>query len=442
MTELKPFDRLESEVRGYCRDFPAIFDTARGHELHSTDGRRWIDFFSGAGVLNYGHNEPRLKQALLEYLAQDSVVHSLDMATAAKGRFLDALEEYVLKPRGLDYKVMFPGPTGTNAVEAALKLARKVTGRHNIVAFTNAFHGMTLGSLALTGNAEKRGGAGLPLDGVTRVPFEGYMPDLNALGLLERLLTDRSSGVDAPAAIVLETVQAEGGVQVASPEFLRGLRRLADHVGALLVVDDIQVGCGRTGRFFSFEESGIVPDLVPLSKSLSGLGLPLSVLLIRPELDQWAPGEHNGTFRGHNPAFVTATRALELYWADDTLTEAVLEKGRFAADRLRSMAGNLRGLGARVRGRGLILGLELPTPGLAGRISHAAFDNGLIIETCGAYGQVLKILPPLTIPTEALSAGLDRLEQAIATVLASRDAATDQAPVPRATPATAPMELQ
>jgi diaminobutyrate-2-oxoglutarate transaminase len=417
---MKTIERLESEVRTYCRAFPTVFARAKGTWLEDTKGRRYLDFFAGAGALNYGHNHPVLKEALIDYLASDGITHSLDMATEAKIRFLDAFDRRVLRPRDLPYKVMFPGPTGTNAVEAALKLARKITGRSQVLSFTNAFHGMTLGSLAVTGNAMKRGAAGVPLSNVVRAPYCNYLGDGgNSVGYLEALFADRSSGIDAPAAFLLETVQAEGGVNVASANWLRNLAGLAREHGALLIIDDIQVGCGRTGGFFSFEEAGVVPDIVCLSKSLSGYGLPLAITLMRRELDAWEPGEHNGTFRGHNPAFVTATAALDLFWADDSLSRAIDEKSAAARARLERMATRCD---AQVRGRGLILGLACADPALARRISGHAFEQGLIVETAGAEDQVLKVLPPLTIEPDELAEGLDRLEHALGLALETEPA--------------------
>jgi diaminobutyrate-2-oxoglutarate transaminase len=399
------FERLESEVRSYCRSFPTVFTSAAGHALSDEAGNSYIDFFAGAGALNYGHNHPELKQRLLDYIANDGITHSLDMFTAAKRGFLTSLEQRILLPRQLQYKAMFPGPTGTNAVEAALKLARTVTGRSNVIAFTNAFHGMTLGSLALTGNSGKREGAGVSLTDVTRMPYHGYMgSELDTIDLLEQHLENTSSGVDLPAALILEIVQAEGGVNVASNAWLRRLEKLVKRFGILLVVDDIQVGCGRTGPFFSFEPAGIKPDIVCLSKSLSGYGLPLSLVLLRPDLDIWEPGKHNGTFRGHNLAFVTAALALELFWSDSQLCEDVKRKGRIVRDSLQILADEL---GGKVRGRGLIQGLDFEDKGLATEIARAAFQNGLLIETAGPEDEVLKVLPPLNISDEALLQGLE-----------------------------------
>ncbi len=412
--------RYESEVRSYCRSFPTVFTRAEGSVIEDQEGRRYLDFFAGAGALNYGHNNPHLRAKLVEYVGQCGVTHGLDMATEAKCQFIEAFQRHILAPRNLSYKVMFPGPTGTNSVEAALKLARKVTGRPDIIAFTNAFHGMTLGSLALTGNASKRHGAGISLGNVTRMPFDGYMgPGVDTLDYLEAVLSDPSSGVDAPAAFIVETVQAEGGLNVASARWLSRLAGLAKQHGSLLIVDDIQVGCGRTGPFFSFEDLGIVPDVVCLSKSLSGYGLPFALTLFRPELDQWSPGEHNGTFRGNNLAFVTGAAVIEHYWKDDSLTDEVRAKADHMSKRLTSIATRF---GARRRGRAFIQGIAFEDTSLACEVAGEAFRSGLVIETSGAHDEVLKLLPPITISQPALNEGLDIIEEALEAVRKGRAA--------------------
>ncbi len=400
------FEQHESEVRGYCRSFPAVFASAKGAWMTDTGGKRYLDFFSGAGVLNYGHNPDRIKQALLAYLMRDGITHTLDMYSEAKEAFIRRFHDVILQPRGLQYKLQFPGPTGTNAVEAALKLARKVTGREQVVGFTNAFHGMTLGSLAVTGNGFKRAGAGVSLNHAASMPFDGFLgTDVDTLDVFEAMLIDNGSGMDVPAAVILETVQAEGGVNVASTAWLQRLRRITEQHGIVLIADDIQVGCGRTGHFFSFEEAGIVPDIVTLSKSLSGYGLPMALVLIRPELDQWAPGEHNGTFRGHCPAFVTATAALG-FWENRLLQDGVFHKQDIVRHELDQMVRST-GVEAVVRGRGLIQGVEFADAELASRISQACFKRGLVIETAGINDQVLKLLPSLTIKEDELLHGLD-----------------------------------
>ncbi|HXM54067.1 MAG TPA: diaminobutyrate--2-oxoglutarate transaminase [Candidatus Dormibacteraeota bacterium] len=417
--DLSVFTTHESEVRSYCRAFPTVFTTASGHLLTDVDGRRYVDFLSGASSLNYGHNEPAIKRAVMRYLERDGVLQSLDLHTAAKADFIEHLVDCVLEPRGMRYKLQFPGPTGTNAVEAALKLARKVKGRPNVIAFTNAYHGMSLGSLAATAARTARRGAGLPLAGVTTMPYDGYLgPDQSSLHHIERMLAP-GSGVEPPAAFILETVQAEGGLNAASPEWLEGLQRIARAHDALVIVDDIQAGCGRAGHFFSFEGTDLTPDIVVLSKSLSGLGLPLSLVLLRPDLDAWMPGEHNGTFRGHNLAFVGAVAAIRTYWSDRRLEEGIERRSRLVRQALEELARQCPAGTARVKGRGLMLGLEVDQEGFAEAVSRAAFEKGLIVETCGVRDQVVKLLPPLNIPEEGLRTGLDLLADAFRDVLSS-----------------------
>lgn len=416
---MRTFENLESAVRTYSRSFPTVFTTARGARLTDEKGREYVDFFAGAGALNYGHNNPALKRRVIEYLEGDGVLHSLDMATAAKGEFLERFHEVILRPRRMaDYKVQFAGPTGTNAVEAALKLARKVTGRPNVVYFTNAYHGMTLGSLAVTGNAAKRAGAGVPLNHTQLMPFDGFLgADKDSLDYLEDCLEGSSSGLDKPAAVILETIQAEGGVNVARPEWLLRLRDLTRRHGILLIADDIQVGCGRTGPFFSFEQPDLEPDLVTLSKSISGLGLPMALVLIRPDLDVWKPGEHNGTFRGNNLAFVAGAEALR-YWETGDLTRDVLAKGALVQDRLGRIVAEYPEEVLEVRGKGLIQGLVFRDGEAACKVARGAYERGLIIETAGPRDHVLKVLPPLLIETADLEAGLGIIEESAAAVLA------------------------
>jgi diaminobutyrate-2-oxoglutarate transaminase len=409
------YERMESRVRSYSRAMPRQFARAEGVWMYDDRGGRYLDFLSGCSSLNYGHNHPALKQALMDYIRADGIAHSLDLHTEAKAAFLEALESLILKPRGLQYRAMFTGPTGTNAVEAALKLARKVTGRSHVVAFTNGFHGMTLGSLACTGNAGKRAGAGVPLGHVSHEPYDGYHgPDVDTAELLDRRLSDRSSGLDAPAAILVEAVQGEGGLRAASPEWLRRIAEIARWHGALLILDDIQAGCGRTNGFFSFENMGFAPDMITMAKSLSGMGLPFALTLLRPELDQWAPGEHNGTFRGNNHAFVTAAAALRHFWADSRFEAEVRLRGDQLDRRLSAMA---REFGFSTRGRGMMRGLEVGSGTRAAEIARTAFAHGLLIETSGADDEVLKVLAPLTIEEGVLDLGLDILEHSIRTVL-------------------------
>jgi diaminobutyrate-2-oxoglutarate transaminase len=409
ITKTDIFELHESAVRSYCRDFPAVFTRALGPHVWDEERNVYLDFLSGAGTLNYGHNHPAICSAVIRYLENNGIVHALDLHTQAKRTFIEAFQRIVLKPRNLQYRLQFTGPTGTNAVEAALKLARKITGRHTVIAFTNAFHGMSLGALAASANASKRAGAGLPLPFVMRMPFDNYAQSVDSIGLLETYLDDPGSGIDKPAAIILETVQAEGGIRVASPEWLTAVAAVARRHQIPLIVDEIQTGCGRTGTFFSFERAGLYPDIVCVSKAIGGCGLPLAIVLIKPHLDLWAPGEHNGTFRGNNLAFVAATAALEL-WCNSAFEQSLADKAALMSDRLQSIAA---ASDAEHRGIGLIQGLRWRDAGVAAAVSRHAFERGLIAETCGARNDVLKLLPPLTIEPDELSAGLDILETSI-----------------------------
>ncbi|WP_199431417.1 diaminobutyrate--2-oxoglutarate transaminase [Qaidamihabitans albus] len=413
------FETLESQVRSYSRGWPVVFDRAQGSWLYAEDGKAYLDFFAGAGALNYGHNNPVLKKALIDYISRDGVTHGLDMMTVAKRDFLETLNEVVLKPRSLDYKVIFPGPGGANAVEAALKLARKVTGKESVINFTNAFHGMTLGALSVTGNSMKRGGAGIPLVHATPMPydryFQGAYPDFL---YFERLLEDSGSGLNEPAAVIVESVQGEGGINAARLEWLQGLSELCKRHDILLILDDVQMGCGRTGPFFSFEEAGIKPDMICLSKSIGGYGLPMALTLIRPDLDVWAPGEHNGTFRGINPAFVTATEALRTYWTDDELEKSTKAKGERVGTVLSEIAQTYPDAQLSAKGRGLARGLEFPSGELAGKVCAAAFERGLLMETSGPDGEVMKLLPALTTTDAEFTQGLEIITESVKAVLA------------------------
>ena len=404
------FEQYESEVRSYCRAFPVVFDKSQGCFMYDENGNKFLDFFSGAGALNYGHNNPYIIEKMMKYLQHGGILHALDMNTAAKRDFLTKFEEKILKPRGLDYKVMFPAPTGTNAVESAFKLARKVKGRQTIFAFQGAFHGMSLGALAATSHAYPRAASGTPLLGITFMPYPyGFNNSFDTIGYIQNVIEDDHSGSEVPAAIVVETVQAEGGIIPVSAEWLRRLRALCDKHGILLIVDDIQIGCGRTGAFFSFEEAGIVPDMVTLSKSIGGIGLPMSLLLMKPELDIWGPAEHNGTFRGNQLAFVAADAALDVFEKED-IAGHVKEIEKFLVNYVKE---NILPIDSRIeyRGRGLIYGIDFtaldPSGALAGRISKKCFEKGLIIERSGRNDTVLKILPPLVITEEELKLGLD-----------------------------------
>lgn len=414
---MKIIDQMESDVRGYVRSFPAVFARAQNACLYDDQGREYIDFFAGAGTLNYGHNNLRVKQALLDYIQSDGLMHGLDLATPSKIAFLDAFQNIILKPRNFEYKIQFTGPTGTNAIEAAIKLARKAKARSHVIAFTNAYHGHSLGALSLTGNSRYHDEHYGSRNNVSHLPFDGYFGDkVDTAAHLRKLLTDKSSGLPLPAAIILETIQAEGGINVASDGWLQAVRDVCDEFDIVLIIDDIQVGNGRTGTFFSFESSGIKPDIICLSKAI-GAGLPMSIVLISPELDVWQPGEHTGTFRGNQLAFVAAAAVLPL-WQDDTFTHQLKRNVATVHSKLNEMTTIHSGVS--IRGKGMIWGLCVADGETADDISRRCFDNGLMIETAGPEGQVVKFLAPLTTEHSVLCKGLDILQSALSDSLAAQ----------------------
>lgn len=418
MNTISIFERRESEARSYCRGMPATFTTASGSKITDDTGKSYIDFLAGCSSLNYGHNDPDMKAALIEHISNDGIAHGLDLHTNTKAAFLEAFEEHILEPREMDHRVMFTGPTGANAVEAAMKIARKVTGRTNIIAFTNGFHGVTTGALSATGKGYHRGGAGTSLNGVTRMPFDGFFPgETDTAEFLDAMLKDKSGGVDAPAAILLETVQGEGGLNAASPEWVKKIAKLAKDHGALLIIDDIQAGCGRCGTFFSFEKMGVMPDIVTMAKSVSGFGLPMALLLVRPEYDIFGPAEHNGTFRGNTHAFITAKVAVEKFWSDDSFQQELSEKSQLIHDALADLAAMVPD--AYLKGRGLMQGVDVGSGDLAGEICARAYGKGLIIETSGSEDQVIKVLAPLTTSKDTLRKGFNILLDAANDVLSA-----------------------
>ena len=411
------FEKYESEVRSYCRNFPAVFTKAKGSYIFAEDGKEYIDFFCGAGALNYGHNNDYIKSRIIDYLESDGIIHSLDMFTSAKRDFIEFFESKVLEPRGFNYKIQFPGPTGTNAVEAALKLARKVKKRNNVFAFMGAFHGMTLGSLSMTTDRDSREGAGVVLTDVTHIPTPYMFPELDVLKYMQTLIDDDHSGISKPAAVFVEPVQADGGIHVFSVEFLKGLREFCTRNDILLVCDDIQVGSARTGTYFSFERAGIVPDIVTLSKSIGGYGMPFALVLFKPELDVWNPGEHNGTFRGSQLSIVAAKAGLEIMLESNVEAE-VRRKGEIIAEYL----GKVKEINENfdVRGIGFMWGVDcnkVKPDAVSRAIVKECFENGLIVERAGRNNDVVKLMPCLLADDETLKKGLDIFVNAVKKVM-------------------------
>lgn len=415
---MKVFEQYESNVRSYCRSFPDIFNRAKGSFIYSENGERYIDFLAGAGALNYGHNNDYIKNKIIDYIQSDGISHGLDMHTKAKERFLSMFYEHILEPKGLNYKVQFCGCTGTNAAEAALKIARKVKNRAGIFSFMGGYHGMTLGSLATTGNKLTRDGAGVPLGNVHFMPYPfGVMNSFDTIEYIDAVITDSNSGIDKPAGIIVETVQGEGGVVVAPIEWVQRLRALCDKHDILLICDEIQAGCHRTGPYFSFERADIVPDIVLISKAIGGYGLPLSLVLMKPELDFWKPGQHTGTFRGNQLAFVGAVAAIE-YAMQNDIQEQVKEKERYLQEffdsEIKSLSPHLE-----IRGIGLMWGIDFSHFGsdTAKEVTKKCFGNFLILERVGRDDVVVKLMPSLTIEPDILKEGCGVLRDAIKSVL-------------------------
>lgn len=411
----------ESRVNVYGSALGKVLASASNAVLTDVDGNDYLDLFSSAGVANFGHNHPQLKRQLIDYLERDGLVHGLDYHSASKLRFIERMEALILPAhvRGR-YRYYFSPPTGTLAMEAAIKYARKATGRRELACFTNGFHGLTYNALAITGNVAKRRSAYCDLPNVTRLPYEGYLgPDADHLAHYRRLLQDPSGGCELPAALVFETIQAEGGCHACSPGWYQGVMQMCRELGIVTILDDIQAGVGRTGEYFSFPALGDAwPDIVCLSKSISGLGLPLSLVLVRADLDVLDAGENSGTFRGNCLAVESAGNALELF------AQAPFQAGiRANLEVLDAFCAAVRQDGrVQVRGRGMLRGLAMGSKAAASQLIARCRDRRILLESCGGAPDTVKVMPPLTCDP-------GQLAQALETVLAlSREVLDDRRP--------------
>ncbi|MEO3973183.1 diaminobutyrate--2-oxoglutarate transaminase family protein [Streptomyces sp. CAU 1734] len=415
----------ESSARSYPRRLPIAVRRAEGALIEDVDGNVFLDFLAGAGVLSLGHGHPEIIAAVREQLG--TLVHGLDLPTPAKDRFTELQLEMLPAPMRDRFVVHFCGPTGANAIEAAIKLCKLATGRGDIFAFHGGFHGSTAGAMAVTGDLHPKAKVPNGMPGVHFFPFShcarcplGLTPDTcatNCATYLERVLADPNGGVPTPAAVLVEVVQGEGGGIPASPEFLRRIREITRRAGVPLILDEVQTGCGRTGTWYAFEQYGIEPDVIVASKALSGIGLPTAIILYDKVLDTWAPGAHIGTFRGNQLAFAGGAKAIEIIRRDGILAK-VAERGEQLAGRLRKI-GERSAWVADTRGLGLMQSIELADPAtgahateLARAIQAAALRLGLILEVGGRDGCVLRLLPPLTITEEQVEKGADLLERA------------------------------
>lgn len=424
----------ESEVRSYPRRLPIAIKQAFGCLVEDTRGQIFLDCLAGAGTLALGYNHPEINQALKEQLDSGLPYQTLDIATSAKTTFIQSVKSFLPQELSENSVIQFCGPSGADAVEAAIKLAKQTTGRNTMFAFRGAYHGMTNGTMGMMGNlGTKARRTGLmsdvhfmPFPYNLRCPF-GLGGDEGAkasIRYIDRLLNDDESGIMKPAAIIVEPVQGEGGVVPAPAFWLRELRRICDEHGILLIFDEIQCGVGKTGYNFAFEESGIVPDILCLSKAIGG-GLPMSLLVINKQHDTWKPGEHTGTFRGNQLAMVSGAKALEIIQRDNLVEHANIA-GQYLRYGLESIQKRVNCI-AEVRGKGLMLGVEIKNPDgelnkfgepqadseLTLSIQRAALERGLIVEKGGREGAVIRFLPPLIISFEQIDFALRVFEDAI-----------------------------
>ncbi|MER7790454.1 diaminobutyrate--2-oxoglutarate transaminase family protein [Streptomyces sp. NPDC097640] len=425
--------RRESQARTYPRHLPIALAEGSGSFVRDVDGNVFIDFLGGAGVLSLGHNHPELVQSVVRQL--DTLTHGLDFPTPAKDAFTEA-QLSMLPPRLRERtKVHFCGPTGANAVEAALKLCKIATGRGDIVSFHGGFHGSTHAAMAVSGLVSQKAPVRDGMPGVHFFPYcssacpAGPAPGSCArdcAGYLERALRDDLGGIPLPAAVILEMVQGEGGAVVARTEFVRRVREVTRSLGIPMIVDEVQTGCGRTGTWFAFEQYGIEPDVIVASKALSGMGLPVALILYDAALDTWQPGAHIGTFRGNQLAFAAGAEAVRIVRRDDVLGN-VRRRGVQVADRLGELIGNpwVR----EVRGRGLMWGIELAHPGdgrpataLAAEVQTYALRHGLIVERGGREDAVVRILPPLNVTADVVETACSILVEAVSACASRRSA--------------------
>ncbi len=413
--------RRESNARTYPRHLPLAIAEASGSFVRDVDGNVFIDFLCGAGVLSLGHNHPELVHAASEQLTR--LVHGLDFPTPAKDAFVEA-QLSMLPPSMRDrMRIHFCGPTGANAVDAALKLCKTATGRGDVISFQGGFHGSSHAAMAVTGLVEQKSPVPNGMPGVHFFPFSycarcpvDLQPDsctTNCIGFAEHALTDVNGGVPLPAAVIVELVQGEGGVIPATCDFVQRLRALTLELGIPLVVDEVQTGCGRTGTWYAFEQYDIEPDVIVASKALSGIGQPVAVILYDESLDKWAPGAHTGTFRGNQLAFAAGAEAVRIIRRDGVL-ENVQARGHQIDDLLAPLQ-DLPWV-REIRGLGLMWGVELADPvtgrpagQLARMVQARALRQGLILECGGRDDCVVRMLPPLNVTADVVATACEIL---------------------------------
>ncbi len=416
----------EGSAVSYPRGMPMAIRRARGATVEDLDGNIYIDFFGGAGVMNVGHANPMVSEAASKQLSE--LTHSLDIPNPARKALVETL--LTLLPRELN-RIFFGGPTGSDAVEAALKLARSNSKRYPLIAFEGGYHGMSAGALSLSSGLVFKEDFLPLLPEVHFVPYAycyrcafGRKPDscgLECAQYLEHVVEDPHSGVGRPAAIFVEAIQGEGGSIVPPDEFIPRVRAVCDRHEIQMVVDEIQAGFCRTGKMFSIEHTGTVPDIMTMSKALGGIGFPISAIAYKENLDTWPGGKHIGTFRGNVLAFAAGCEALN-FMVQNRLAEHALKLGRVMLSCLKELEKDSKVVGE-ARGKGLMLGVELvrdkatkePAPGLAGQVRAICHRHGLLIEIGGHYGNVARFLPPLILTEEMARKGIELFSEAVRT---------------------------
>ncbi len=427
-------NEFESSARSYPRKFPFALNRAKGVILEDVEGNRYIDFLCGAGTLALGHNDERVNRAMVDLINSGSPLHTLDLTTPAKDRFVETIHSILPFGMAKDVKIQFCSPSGTDATDAAIKLCKIATGRSSVIAFSGGYHGMGHGAMAVTGNCFAKSQVPNIMPGVQFMPYPysyrcpmglGGDEGTKACGAyFERLLKDPESGVSKPACVIIEPIQGEGGVIPAPVEFLQTIRRVTAELDIPLICDEIQCGMGRSGKVFAFEYAGIVPDVILASKAIGGTQ-PMSVVIYNKKLDQWGPGSHAGTFRGNQLAMAAGTVVMETIREPEFLAE-VVRKGNLFRERLLALQKECPIIGD-VRGKGLMLGIEFVDPKgqtdimghpmesgtICAAVQKLCFEHGLVMEKGGRNGSVMRCLTALNIPDEDLEKGICIFEETV-----------------------------
>lgn len=418
----------ESSARSYPRKFPFALNKAKGSWVEDVEGNRYLDFLCGAGTLALGHNDDEIKEAMINLISSDAPLHTLDLTTPVKDKYVETIISVLPQQMQGNVKIQFCSPSGTDATDAAIKLCKTATGRGTVIAFSGGYHGMGHGAMALTGNLNAKSKVQNLMPGVQFMPYPYSYRCPFGLGgeagaracsaYFERVLKDPESGITKPAAVIIEPIQGEGGVIPAPAEFLQTVRRVTKELDIPLIVDEIQCGIGRSGQMFAFEESGIIPDVILMSKAIGG-SQPMSVVVYNKDLDKWTAGAHAGTFRGNQLAMAAGTVVLKRVSSPAFLSE-VRRKGERIKKGLEELRKDVKIIGD-IRGRGLMLGIEFVNPNgekdimghpeasgsIAAEVQKRCFENHLVMEKGGRNGSTMRCLCALTVTDDEITTMLD-----------------------------------